>query len=233
MSEKRIYRRASLKDVEDIYRICCKMQLENKPKSMSKRGFLISHYTENPEMKKVIEADIFDSIFLVCETRLGILGFLQGYPSKQWQKIRPDLCSPDGGEIIWLDERLRKIGIQDIHSFNGYGVLEKITVDKTLNQKRVALGLIKLFGKILLEMGKTHIMSEIVTAIYRGDDLLNIANKASITFHRRLGFTRVGTSNKYRYEDSYLGKKGYFKDDIYMARISALPYTYRRLFRVV
>jgi hypothetical protein len=171
-------------------------------------------------------------VVLVCETRKGILGYLQGYLGEAWLQFRPQLCSADGGSINWLDHQLRKIGILDICNFNNFGVIDKVVVDKTLDQKRVAFDLIKLFGKILLESEKHYMMSEVVSHIYKDDLCLDITNKASINFHKRLGFIKVGQSEKYHYEGSFLNEKGFFRDNVYMAKISALPYTYKRLYRV-
>lgn len=233
VTEKRIYRRAGIKDIDDIYKIACKMQLVNKPELMSSRGFLINHYTSNPEIKDTIEDDIFESIFLVCETKKGILGFLQGYTSEQWFKIRPKLSGAGDTKIKWIDETLNKMGVEDMASFNSFGVIDKISVDKTLGKKAVAYNLIRLFAKLLLENEKKFVMSEIVTRVYDNDKSLEIRNKASINFHKKLGFYKVGETEKYSYNDSFLKESGFLKDDIYLARINDLPYTYKRIFNAI
>ncbi|MGM0688720.1 MAG: hypothetical protein ACQESO_03960 [Bacillota bacterium] len=232
-NKNEIYRRAGLKDVDDIYRIASKMQLENKPDLMSSRGFLIDHYTSHPEIKDDLEDNIFSSIFLVCETRKGILGFLHGYDSEQWLKQRPHLSGINGTKIVWIESTLNKLGISSIENFNSFGVIDKISVDKTLGKKRVAFNLIRLFAKLLLEKEKKYVMSEIVTRVYEKDKPLDIKNKASIKFHRKLGFHKVGDTEKYSYDDTFLKDKGYFKDEIYLARINDLPYQYKRIFRAI
>ncbi len=232
-NKNEIYRRAGVKDVEDIYRIASKMQLVNRPNLMSSRGFLIDHYTSHPEIKKELEENIFNSIFLVCETRKGIMGFLQGYDSKQWLQQRPGLSGISGGQITWDQDALEKLGITSIEDFDSFGVIDKISVDKTFGKKRVAYNLIRLFAKLLLEEGRKYIMSEIVTRVYEEDRSLDIKNTASIKFHRKLGFHKAGHTEKYSYEDTFLKEKGYFKDEIYLARINDLPYQYKRIFKVV
>ncbi|HED23528.1 MAG TPA: GNAT family N-acetyltransferase [Firmicutes bacterium] len=232
-TKKEIYRRAGLKDVDDIYRIASKTQLVNKPVLMSNRGFLLDHYTPNPHKKEEFADSIFNSIFLVCENRKGILGFLQGHESEQWLKQRPNMCGVNECKIHWDEETLLKLGISNIENFYQFGVIDKVAVDKTLGKKRVAYNLIKLFAKLLLEKGKKYVLSEIVTRVYCGDKPLNIKNKASIRFHRKLGFKKVGESEKYSYEDTFLKDKGFFKDEIYMAKINDLPYQYKRIFQVI
>lgn len=232
-NKNEIYRRAGLKDVDDIYRIASKMQLVNKPDLMSSRGFLIDHYTSHPEIKKQIAENIFNSIFLVCETRKGVLGFLQGYDSEQWLMHRPDLCGPNRSKIQWIDDALKKLGIESMKNFNRFGVIDKISVDKSYGKKRVAYNLIRLFAKLLLEQEKKYVVSEIVTRVYDEDKRLDIKNKASIKFHKKLGFLKVGNTEKYSYEDTFLKDKGYFKDEIYMARIADLPYRYKRIFTAI
>ena len=228
-----IYRRAGTKDVDEIYKIATKMQLVNKPDKMTSRGFLIDHYSSLPEIKDEFENNIFNSIFLVCETRKGIVGFLQGYDSEQWLQFRPNLSGPNGANIDWFDEPLEKLGIKSIDSFNSFGVIDKICVDKTLGKKRVAYNLIKLFVKLLLEKERKYVMSEIVTRVFSDDKPLNIRNKASIKFHRKLGFQKVGSSEKYNYDSAFLKEKGYFQDDIYLASINDLPYQYKRIFKAI
>lgn len=232
-TKNELYRRAGLKDVDDIYRIASKTQLVNKPVLMSNRGFLLDHYTSNPQKKEEFADSIFNSTFLVCESRKGILGFLQGHESEQWLKLRPNMCGVSGARIHWDKEALKKLGITNIENFFHFGVIDKVAVDKTLGKKKVAYNLIKLFAKLLLEKGKKYVLSEIVTRVYNGDKPLNIKNKASIRFHRKLGFKKVGESEKYSYESTFLKEKGYFKDEIYMAKINDLPYQYKQIFQVI
>jgi len=232
-TKKELYRRAGLKDIDDIYRIASKTQLVNKPVLMSTRGFLIDHYTSQPHKKEEFADSIFNSIFLVCENRKGILGFLQGHESEQWLKQRPNMCGVNGARIDWNEEALRKLGITSLENFHHFGVIDKVAVDKTLGKKRVAYNLIKLFAKLLLEKEKRYVFSEIVSRVYSRDKPMNIKNKASIRFHKKLGFNKVGESEKYSYEYTFLKEKGFFKDEIYLAKINDLPYQYKRIFQVI
>jgi ribosomal protein S18 acetylase RimI-like enzyme len=206
------------------------MELRNNKKLMSARGFLLTHYSSYPEIKEKITHDIFDSIYLVCETKRRILGFLKGYTSRQWLHRRPNMCDQGGNQIKWSEASLNKLGIDNIHNFQSFGVIDKICVDKRFRKKKVAFNLLKLFTKILLEHENHYVLSEVVSHVYKNDKQIDIKNKASIKFHEKLGFMKVGNTFKYDYCKTFLKEEGSFKDHIYMAKINDLPYKYKRIF---
>jgi len=229
IKEKRLYRRAGVKDARDIYLIACRDQLENKPQKMSSRGFLLGDYEHHPEYLPIIEEAIYENIFYVCESKRKILGFLWGYTAKQWIRERPGMTDFRGAEIHWDNRELAKIGINDILALENFGVVDKIAVDTSLNKKRVAFDLLKSFMKFLLEESCNYIMSEIVISIKKNGVLLPIHNYASEKFHKKIGFRKVGESGWYRYPKSVFGEEGLFRDAVYIASVKDMPYKYKKM----
>ena len=40
-----VIRKADMNDFEDIYRLCCEVELRNNPVDMNKNGFLMTNYS--------------------------------------------------------------------------------------------------------------------------------------------------------------------------------------------
>lgn len=216
MKTKQRIRKAKNKDIQQIYDLCCQVELNSNRKSMTKQGFLLKKYSSDAKSaKKDLEESIKNNLFLVYEDNSRIKGFIVGYSKARWLKEYGKYR-----KVFYLD-KLKKFGISRLRELKNMFYLAAVAVAPESRRKKIAT---KLLGAFLTELKKKkikHIVSFVVSGVYSDGKPLGISNKGSIKFHEKAGFEKAG----YMESDSsktFLGDKGAFRDNIYIARISEI-----------
>jgi ribosomal protein S18 acetylase RimI-like enzyme len=217
-------RKAQPNDLSGIYEFCCSVELDNDPKRMRKRGFLMAKFSQHPEIRDMLSKNIEEDQFYVSCENEKITGLLLGYNKGQFLEQRGGLANPDGGKIEWYDKALESLGILDINSIPNFAFVDKIARDPKSIKNGIAQRLLREFVNAPEQEGVNLIMSEIVEGVYDGNMSLNIKNWPSIAFYKKLGGRKVGESGKYSFPLSFLGDRGQFKDGIYMLARDRMPY---------
>ena len=210
-------RLADVLDANDIYKLCCKLELTEDAEKMSKNGFLMTQYSAHPEMEDFFREITQTNPFYVCAQYEGnITGLLLGYTEEQWKKETSNTAND--GNVSWNYDILKEVfGIDNPEEITSFALLEKIAVEPELKRRGIATGLLARYASDVKREGVGLVMAEIVEHIYRGNTPLKITNQASIRFFESKGFEKIGESGIYQYSDSFLGDEGRFKDGIYLA----------------
>ncbi|KAB3525677.1 GNAT family N-acetyltransferase [Alkaliphilus serpentinus] len=177
LSEKVKVRRATPKDLHDIYQIACSV---GKSRKDSKQGFLVDDYSSNPKFyQKYILEKIFElNHFYVAEYYGKLLGFLMAYTKDQWLKYNENWLE----DIYWHPEfNLTKI--------NSFVLVDKTAILSHLTGQGIGSKLYQYLTNNLYEDGIMNILAETVISPQ--------PNLASLAFRDKQKYKLVGI----RYED--------------------------------
>lgn len=210
MASEHEIRKARIKDSDRLYEICCAVELEADPERMARDGFLMTQYSQQPEMRKYISNLVRDGLMCyVAETAGEISGWLVAYPKSEWEKRG------------WSSDVLWEGSIDPAPALEGeYTLLEKIAVHPDFRRRGIAT---VLFDHFAASLGQetNYVFMEIIEGLFRKQNSFlisqGISNKVSIAVARSFGGVKVGHSRvPYGYDGSYLGSAGQFVDGVYL-----------------
>lgn len=169
-------RRATAKDVQNIYKVACSVGSKSKE---SYAGFLMDDYASKPKyyqkffLERVLELDHF----YIAENQ-GILGFLMAYTKEQWLKYNPTWIK----DIYWNPKF-------DMACTDNFIVVDKTAILSHMTGKGIGSILYKQLIRDLKAKGIHDIFAETIIS--------PTPNFASLAFREKQQYTLAGM----RYEE--------------------------------
>lgn len=209
-----LVRRANTSDVDEIYDICCAVELGD---SLNKKGFLLQNYSAHPELKEgLLENIMHDDVFVYDDNK--VQGFLIAYTLPRWKQKKGDSLTSDT-RYLWDYGALRRLGVDKVSSLESLAIRDRAAVHPSHSGNGVGSQIIEEYSRMLAKMGVKYQLSGVVEGVWLGDEKLDFVNDVSAAYQRRIGAHRVGTTDDfYHKEGTFLGPDALFKDGIYLAR---------------
>ena len=170
-------RKATPKDLSDIYKVACSVGSNSKESSA---GFLMDDYKSRPKyyqkffLERIFELDYF----YVAESNIGIVGFLMAYTKEQWLKYNPTWIE----DIMWRPDF-------SMEKTSDFVIVDKTAIMANLTGKGIGSTLYKALLKDLKKKNIKHIFAETLVD--------PVPNFASLAFRQKQKYTLAGT----RYEN--------------------------------
>ncbi|SDL30511.1 GNAT family N-acetyltransferase [Natronincola ferrireducens] len=177
-------RKASPKDVQEIYHIACTV---GKNKKDSTQGFLVDDYASDPKFykTKLLENILELDHFYVAESfNNKIVGFLMAYTKEQWLKYNPNWIE----EVFW-HPNFDKANIEN------FVVIDKTAIFAPLTGHGIGSRLYVTLINDITSKGIHNIFAETIIS--------PIPNFASLSFRKKQNYVLAGTRYEHYKEETY------------------------------
>lgn len=176
-SERIKTRRATPKDLQDIYKIACSV---GNSKKEANQGFLVDDYSSDPKhyQAKLLENIFALDHFYVAESYNKVIGFLIAYTKEEWLKSNEE----------WFDQVYWKPDF-NINKTDNFILVDKTAILSHLTGKGIGS---ELYKKLI-----SDIKSKGIRDIFAETIISPTPNFASLSFRIKQNYTLAGM----RYED--------------------------------